>query len=247
MPRIYISKNEIVEGKVALEGENANHISRSLRMKVGERVTLCDAEGTDYEGVIESITKENVYLDIIEERKSVGEPPYKARLFMALPKSDKMELIVQKSVEMGVYEIVPFISERCISRPDEASGRKKVERWNKIAKSAAEQCGRGIIPSVADIVSYKKALEMAAEDTLTLICYEMEEQNSLYNALAPLRGTEGNPVISFFVGSEGGFSQAEASEAVNMGADSVSLGRRILRCETAPMFTLAVISALLEE
>ncbi|MBE6542808.1 MAG: 16S rRNA (uracil(1498)-N(3))-methyltransferase [Ruminococcaceae bacterium] len=248
MPRIYISKNEISEKKAVLEGERANHISRSLRMRVGDEITLCDKERTDYTGVIEKITSDKVYLDIIEEKRSEGEPTYRARLFMALPKSDKMELIVQKAVETGAYEIIPFISERCISRPDESSGRKKVERWNKIAESAAEQCGRGIIPAVHGIVSYKRALEMAAEDKESFICYEKEKELGVFEALAPLRDCDCEGLsISFFVGAEGGFSEEEANAARESGIKSVSLGKRILRCETAPMFMLSVLSAMLEK
>ena len=246
MPRIYINESEIIDNTVVLEGERAAHLSRSLRMRAGEGVTFCNGEKTDYEGVIEKITSSEVCVKILSSCVSPAEPPYRARLFMALPKADKMEMIVQKAVETGVFEIVPFISERCISRPDEASGKKKVERWGKIAMSAAEQCGRGIIPKVHGIVPYKTALEMAKGDEIRFICYECEKENSLRAKLEGLEDEE-NPVISFFVGAEGGFSEDEVSLAEGYGISRVTLGSRILRCETAPLFVLSVMSALLDE
>ena len=245
MPRIYVKENEINDNTVVLEGERATHLSRSLRMRVGDGVTLCNGEKMDYEGVIESINSTQVCVKILKGETSPAEPFYRARLFMALPKSDKMEMIVQKAVETGVYEIVPFLSERCISRPDDASGKKKVERWCKIAESAAEQCGRGIIPKVHGIVSYKTALEMAKDDDLKFICYECERENSL---VAKLEGvSDKDSSISFFVGAEGGFSENEVSIAEECGISRVTLGKRILRCETAPLFVLSVMSALLDE
>ena len=247
MPRIYVSKNDIIEKKAVLEGDNANHISRSLRMRVGDEITLCDGERTDYRCTVEKMTSDKVYLEINEKMPSEGEPPYRARLFMALPKSDKMEMIVQKAVETGIYEIIPFISERCISRPDERSGDKKVERWNKIAQSAAEQCGRGIIPRVGRIVSYKRALEMAMEDRTGFICYEREKERGIYQGLLPLTKEPSLEGISFFVGAEGGFSEEEVKAAIDVGIVPLSLGRRILRCETAPIFVLSVMSAMLEK
>ncbi len=245
MPRIYINEKEINDATVILEGERAVHLSRSLRMRVGESVTLCNGERVDYEGVIENISSTQVCVKILRGEVSPAEPPYKARLFMALPKSDKMEMIVQKAVETGVYEIVPFISERCISRPDDSSGKKKVERWCKIAESAAEQCGRGIIPKVHGIVPYKTALEMAKNDDVRFVCYECERENSLAAKLGGIKNKE--TVISFFVGAEGGFSENEVKLAEECGITRVTLGKRILRCETAPLFVLSVMSALLDE
>ncbi len=247
MPRIYIDKNEIQGRSVVLDGERAAHISRSLRMRVGDELTLCDGENTDYFVKIEGITKDSVTLEIMSEEKCVSEPPYKARLFMAMPKADKMELIIQKAVETGVYSIVPFISERCISRPDEASLKKKTERWNKIAKSAAEQCGRGVIPEVCPTVSFAAALEMAGQDDRAFICYECEKHTGLYELLAGMREKSEKGSVSFFVGAEGGFSEKEVENARNHGINSISLGKRILRCETAPVYVLSVMSAMLDE
>ena len=245
MPRIYLDKNEINGSVAVITGEDAKHISRSLRMKLGDEVTVCDGEMTDYKGVITGFTSDTVQLEITSKERSGSEAPYKARLFMALPKSDKMELIIQKAVELGVYQIVPFLSERCISRPDGASGVKKVERWNKIALGAAQQSGRGIIPTVHGIVSYKEALEMAKDDEARFICYECEEENGLYQKLLGMNEKEKCGRISFFVGAEGGFSREEVELAKGCSIASVTLGKRILRCETAPMFVLSVMSAVL--
>ena len=245
MPRIYLDKNEITGDVAVITGEDAKHISRSLRMKVGDEVTLCDGEMTDYSGIITGFTSDTVQLEITGRERNGGEAPYKARLFMALPKSDKMELIIQKAVELGVCEIVPFLSERCISRPDGASGVKKVERWNKIALGAAQQSGRGIIPTVHGIVSYKEALEMAKKDGTRFICYECEDENGLYQRLVGMNEGERCGVISFFVGAEGGFSREEVALAQEYSITPVTLGKRILRCETAPLFVLSVMSAVL--
>lgn len=243
MPRFFVPTENVSDGKIIINGGDAMHITRSLRMTRGERLTVCDSSSTEYECVISDISADTVTVDILSQGPSQNEPPYKVTLFQALPKSDKMETIVQKSVEAGVYDIVPFISERCISRPDEKGKKNKVERWNKISESAAKQCGRGVIPKVSDIISFEDALEKAASADTAILLYEDEKAVSLKKLLKQC-GKDAS--ISIIVGAEGGFSAEEAKCARAHGILSAGLGPRILRCETAPVVTLAAISYELE-
>jgi len=163
LPRFFVSDDNIYDGSIRIIGSDASHIMRSLRMVKGEKITVCDMKSTEYECVISDFDGNDVLLDIVSSGKGKTEPPYKVTLYQALPKSDKMETIIQKSVEAGVYAIVPFVSDRCISRPDEKGKLAKLERWNKIAESAAKQCGRGIIPKVLEITDRKAAFEKSSK------------------------------------------------------------------------------------
>lgn len=239
MPRFFIKEEEIKEGIIEISGGDAHHIKRVLRMKEGERLTVCDFFNTEYSCEIADLSGETVKLRILSSAPGVSEPPFPITLYMALPKSDKMEWIIQKAVELGVSEICPFTSAFTVVKLDDNGKEKKRERWQKIARSAAEQCGRGRIPTVALPVSYGQALERCcAQNGMAFLCYEGEERQTLKDLLEQPAFPEG---ISFFVGAEGGFSPQEAETAVGKGLKTVSLGRRILRCETAPLFVLSAI------
>ncbi len=242
MPRFFIDESNINinEGKtvITLYGDDAHHISRSLRMAVGETIEACDKGGTVYLCELVEFLEKEVVCHVIESKQAESEPSIKITLYQALPKGDKMETIIQKSVECGVYRVVPFRSEFCIVKLDQRDGEKKRERWQKISESAAKQSGRGIIPEVSAPLDFKIALEKAMEGDLVLFCNERERERSLKDALS---GTSAKS-ISVIIGSEGGFSQREADYIVELGAKSVSLGKRILRCETAPTFILSAIS-----
>ena len=221
MPRFFIQARP-VDGFLAIEGEDAHHISRVLRMKPGDEVTLCDSAGADFDCIIEDASPSLVRCRVRGEFASAGEPSAFITLFMALPKADKMEFIIQKSVELGASRIVPFLSARCVSRPNAAALRKKTERWQRIAAEAAKQCGRGLVPQVCETIPF---------------FYECERD-------APLRGAIGGrelASVSVTIGPEGGFALEEAEQARAGGLQSVSLGKRILRCETAPLAALAAI------
>lgn len=247
MTRIFTDGKDIVsDGKIVITGDNANHISRSLRMRQGEKLIVCDGVNTEYHCTIEAFTSDTVTANVDSVDFGVNEPCYSATLFMALPKSDKMELIVQKAVETGVSRIVPFISSRCISKPDEKSAKGKVERWGKIAKSAAEQCGRVRIPEIAPVVSFDAALREMASLEEKFVCYECEREHSLGKYLSFLK-EKNSRNIGFMIGAEGGFSPEEVEKCSSLGIEVISLGRRILRCETAPLFVLSVMSAILDE
>ena len=237
MPRFFT--NELDENNIVLTGSDANHIGRSLRMRPGEEVTVC-CNGTDYRCTIGSITAEAVYLDLVEKHRCAAEPNIEVTLFQAVPKLDKLEYIIQKSVELGASRIVPVLTRRCISRPDPKDfERKKLPRLNKIAEEAAKQSGRGIIPEVTNMVSLSEALSMMEKLDRTVILYE-EEGGCSFGEV----GFEGAGTVGIFIGSEGGFDREEAEAAVKTGAKQVWLGRRILRCETAPITALSILMFL---
>ena len=243
MPRFFIDDNQINGSSVTLTGDNAAHIGYSLRMRIGEKITVCTPDAIAHLCEITSISADTVEAKILSSEASGSEPPYFARLFMALPKGDKMEYVIQKSVECGVSQIIPFESERTIVRLDAKSAEKKRERYQKIAEAAASQCGRGIIPEVTMPLRYREAIAMAARSPLAFMCWEDEKAVSLP---ALIKGAPDRSDISFIVGAEGGISKSEAEEAKALGIKTVTLGERILRCESAPPFVLAFLSCILD-
>lgn len=237
MPRFFISPEEIADGKITLSGEDAKHIIYSLRTKPGEKFTLCDGLGKDYMCEFESADSSTAFFKILETRVGSTEPDIDVSLYMALVKSDKFEFIVQKCTELGVKRIIPVLTERCISRPDGKSDRKKIERRQKIAREAAMQSGRGIIPEICETISFDEALSDMKDDEMCFMCYENERKTSLNSLLSDKIPKS----ISFMVGPEGGFSENEASKASAAGITSVTLGPRILRAETAPLCALSAL------
>jgi len=236
MPRFFVEN--IDENDITLSGSDARHIGFSLRMKPGEPLTVC-CDGIDYNCVIRSITGEQVFLDLVEKQRCAAEPDIEVTLFQAVPKLDKLEYIIQKSVELGAARIVPVLTRRCISRPDEKDFAKKLPRLQKIAAEAAKQSGRGVVPEVTPMVSYKRALEMMRELDGNILLYE-EEGGVPFGEAVP----EGGKRIGLIIGSEGGFDREEAQAAVDAGAVQVWLGKRILRCETAPITALSILMFL---
>ncbi len=243
MPRFFINKQEIVDGFAILTGDDASHIAQSLRMAVGEGLTLCDKEGCDYEGEIVSLTRERVKVKILSSVQSESEPPYPIRLYQCLPKGDKLETVIQKAVECGVSEIVPVQSSRCIVKLKPEDVKKKLLRYNRIAEEAAKQSGRGKIPVVRAPLSYKEAISEMAKTHTAFICYEDESGMTLSSAF---REKNMPLAVGFLVGPEGGLSAEEVVLAKESGVLSLSLGKRILRTETAAPFVLAILSALFE-
>lgn len=234
MPRFFVSEQP-ENGVLTLRGEDAHHAGRVLRLRPGESVTLCNGKGTDFDCSIETVEKDAVVCHVRDSHPAETEPRQQLTLFMALPKSDKMDFIVQKAVELGAREIVPYLSKNCVSRPDKTE--KKVERWQKIALEAAKQCGRGYLPAVGAVVSFEQAAVQAAQSQTALFFYENERQTGLHDAL--LHGV--GETVSLMIGPEGGFAPEEAAFAAETGLTSVSLGTRILRCETAPIAALAAV------
>ncbi|MBR4872278.1 MAG: 16S rRNA (uracil(1498)-N(3))-methyltransferase [Clostridia bacterium] len=240
MPKFFVDKSQIQDGFVTLRGNDASHISYSLRMAKGEHISVCDGEEQEYDCVLVDFQGDCVTAEIVAMRVSDNESPVRVYLYQALPKGDKLESVIQKAVECGVYEIIPFESERCVVRAKAEAEDKKQIRRNRIAEEAAKQCGRGRIPTVEKTVSFKEAIRKAAEAELCLICYEDEKGTTLKQVLEAADTTPSS--ISIMIGSEGGFAASEVKAAVELGLRPVSLGRRILRTETAPVFVLSNIS-----
>ncbi len=216
-----------------ITGENARHISRSLRMKAGEELTICDSDMIRHDCVIESIDSDSVCVKVTDSRPCENEPSAEVTLYQALSKGDKMEFIIQKAVELGAAHIVPVLTARCVSRPDEKSMSKKLERWNKIALAAAMQSRRGRIPDVRPLMTLEKASEEAG--STAVVCYELGGE-----PLGELTQVKGDK-ISLFIGSEGGFEKSEIERILQNGGSAATLGNRILRAETAPLAALSVI------
>lgn len=210
-------------------------------MKTGDRILVCDSAGTDYNCTITEIHKDSVIAVIDTRTQSNTEPPYRVHLFQALPKSDKMDSIIQKAVECGVYSLTPMLTERCISRPDGASGARKSERWQKIAESAAKQCGRGIVPKINIPVSFSDALKEGGSADLAVVCYEGDGTLPLPKLFSEYLAKAGSAPsdIAVMIGPEGGFGLSEVESAKASGFFLAGLGRRILRTETASGFFLA--------
>ncbi len=236
MPRFFT--DNINENDIVLDGENARHIGRSLRMRPKEELTVC-CGGVDYDCEIRQITENCVYLDLLEKHPCYAEPTVNVTLFQAMPKLDKLEHIIQKSTELGVSRVVPVLTRRCISRPTEKDFAKKLPRLAKIAEEAAKQSGRGIIPEISPMVSYKQCLEMMKELDKTIMLYEGEGGKPFGDV-----AVEGIKTAGLLIGSEGGFDVAEVEDAVSAGAERVWLGKRILRCETAPISALSILMFL---
>lgn len=236
MPRFFVPKQEIGSSFLVLTGENAAH-AKVLRLKNGDDVTICDGEGTDYICTVSDVANGQISLVVHSADPSQSEPKVACSVYMAFAKADKFEHVIQKATELGAAELVCFSSVRCVSRPDEKSLVKKLDRWQKIAASAAEQSRRGRIPQVIALPSYSSALKRAAEADLAVCFYENEEQLTFRAAIeaAPFR------TASILTGPEGGFESEEVRQAAEAGLKICTLGSRILRCETAPLCALSAL------
>lgn len=235
MPRFFCNSPPVGKS-LSLFGEDAIHIGRSLRMRLGDVITVC-CNKTDYSCKILKISDEAIELEILSHSPS-PEPSVSLTLFMAVPKLDKLELIVQKATELGAVEIVPVLTQRCVSRPDPKQFTKKRERLAKIALEAAKQSGRGIVPTVSDIISLECCIEKMKAMDLGLICYEKGGKS-----LSEFRYSPGD-MVGVLIGSEGGFSPDEVTLCEQNAIEKIWLGERILRCETAPISAISIIMHL---
>lgn len=245
MHQFFVTPMQVKEDRIYIEGQDVNHIKNVLRMKTGEQLKISDGNNKRYLCEIETMTAQEVSVRIIEEQQVNTELPSKIYLFQGLPKGDKMELIVQKAVELGVYEVIPVATKRAVVKLDEKKAAKKVERWNGIAESGAKQSGRNVIPSVTKVMSYKEALAYAKELDVILIPYELAE--GMAETKQVIEGIKKGASIGVFIGPEGGFETAEVEQAIESGAKAITLGRRILRTETAGLTTLSILMYHLEE
>ena len=234
MTRFFVDPDVFDRDTMVLSGENAQH-AKVLRLKEGEIVLVCDGQGQECVCRV-SQTAPEIVLSVEDRRSSVSEPVVDVSVDVAFPKADKLEHVIQKATELGAREIIAFPSSRCVSRPDEKSLKKKLERWQKIALSAAQQSGRGRIPQVLVLNSFSAALSRAAQSDRALLFYENEDAYTLKMALEGSYRT-----VSLMVGPEGGLEETEVSQAQEAGLKICSLGKRILRCETAPLCALSAV------
>ncbi len=236
MTRFFVEPEELNKKFTVLTGENAAH-AKVLRLKTGEQVLLCDGQGRQCLCTVSDVAPSAISLVLENAQESESEPAVAVSVYMAFPKADKLEHVIQKATELGAFEIVAFPSSRCVSKPDEKSLSKKKERWQKIAVSAAEQSGRGRIPQVIVLGSYKEAIARAAEADKAILFYENERATTLKMALE-----EGDyRSLAILTGPEGGLEEREVEMAKDAGFQICTLGRRILRCETAPLCALSAI------
>ena len=236
MIRFFVEPNELITERITLTKENAAH-AKVLRLKESEQVLVCDGQSNECICVVAEINNGEYVLDVLERCASKSEPAVKVSIYMAFPKADKLEHVIQKATELGAYEIVTFPSARCVSKPDEKSLKKKVERWQKIAASAAEQSGRGKIPEVIVLTSFSDALKRAMQADLPIMFYENEQATTLRMALE----SQAFQTVSLLSGPEGGLEEKEVELAKESGLRICTLGKRILRCETAPLCGLSAV------
>ena len=252
MYHFFVEPCQISEKQIVIIGEDVNHIKNVLRLKAGEEISISNGvDGRDYRCGIASVSDTEVICELSFVKEDAVELPSKVYLFQGLPKGDKMELIIQKMVELGVYEIIPVAMKRCVVKLDDKKAKSKIARWQGISEAAAKQSKRGIVPQVHDVMSYKQALQYAADMDIQLVPYEMEESLEDATGMAGtkqiIENLQPNQRIAIFIGPEGGFDEQEIQDAIDMGMKPITLGKRILRTETAGLTAMAWIMYQLEE
>lgn len=252
MYHFFVDPSQINDTSVIIMGDDVNHIKNVIRLKAGDEISISNGiDGKDYRCGIEEITETQVVCKLRFIKEDGVELSSKVYLFQGLPKGDKMELIIQKMVELGVYEIIPVAMKRCVVKFDEKKAKSKIARWQGIAEAAAKQSKRAVIPKIRDVMTYHQALEYAKDMDVKLVPYEME---NLLDGSSGMEGTRniinnlsGGQRIAVFIGPEGGFEESEIQGAIALDMKTVTLGKRILRTETAGMTVMAWIMYQLEE
>ena len=247
MQRFFVEPYQIEEEthRIHINGTDVNHIKNVLRMKCGEDVWISDGGNKEYHCQIEELREDEVLLHILYAQEPEYELPNKIYLFQGLPKSDKMELIIQKMVELGVYEIVPVAMKRSVVKLDDKKAKTKIARWNSISERASHQSKRSIIPEVSDVLTFRQALEKAKELDMLLLPYECAEGMEYTRKV--VSGISNGSSVGIFIGPEGGFDGDELELAKEAGCSIITLGKRILRTETAGMMLMSVIMYNMEE
>lgn len=248
MPKFFVTDEEIKENEIEIKGKDVKHIKNVLRKKVGDKITVCNSTThRDYLCEIKNLDEEKIECNIIEKLEINSEANVKVSIWQGLPKADKMELIIQKSVELGVYDITPVEMKRCVVKLNEKDKTKKVERWQKISEVAAKQSGRNIIPKVNEIISIKNICNLYQEYDIVIVAYENEKQNKLRYELEKLKLNNQNDLkIAILIGPEGGIDETEIAILKQNDAKIVTLGNRILRTETVALNVLSIIMYELE-
>lgn len=245
MNQFFVEPEQIQDKKIVITGKDVNHIKNVLRMKIGEELSVSNGEdGKEYRGIIEEFAENEVICSVAFVKEDGVELPSKVYLYQGLPKADKMELIIQKAVELGVYEIIPVATKRAVVKLDEKKSKSKIARWQAISEAAAKQSKRAIIPKVADVLSLKEALKDCEKAEVKVIPYElaegMDKTKEIISNLKP--GQD----VAIFIGPEGGFDENEIEASVVAGVTPITLGKRILRTETAGFTIISWIMYQLE-
>lgn len=244
MSHFFISSTQIEQELLTIVGDDVNHMKNVLRMREGERFSAADENGRYYECAVKTLEKHQVTAEVLESSPGETELSSRIYLFQGLPKSDKMELIIQKAVELGAFEIIPVITKRAIVKLDAKKEAAKLKRWQSIAEGAAKQSGRMLIPKISEVKTYKEALQMAQQLNVNVIPYEcakgIKGTREVFGKITP------GMSVGVFIGPEGGFEESEVEEAKTLGVQPVTLGKRILRTETAGLTTLSILMYLLE-
>ena len=243
MSKFFVKTNQIEGNTIIIQNEDVNHIKNVLRAKVDGIIDICDCDTSqNYICKIEKIKEKNIYCHIIEEIQSKVEPHIQVSIFQGLPKADKMELVIQKSVELGVYDITQLEMKRCVVKLNEKDKIKKIQRWQKIADSAAKQSGRDRIPKINPIVNIHKLFENMKEYDLVLVAYENEKVNTLKQELKKVKQVKNKELkIAVIIGPEGGIDKDELVKFEEHNAQIITLGNRILRTETVALNILSII------
>lgn len=245
MHHFFTEPRNIQENKIIIEGKDVNHMKNVLRIKSGERVNISDGIGGEYECEVDHYEMEYAVLTILNSFISDSELSSEIYLFQGLPKSDKMELIIQKAAELGVHKVIPVVTRRAVVKLDDKKAAKKVERWNAISLSAAKQSGRSMVPEVGRVMSFSEALEYAKKMDVVLIPYELAE--GMAKTKEVISTIKDGQKIGVFIGPEGGFEEGEVKKAEEVGAYPITLGKRILRTETAGLTVLSILMYHLEK
>lgn len=246
MHRFFVEKGNIQNAgdSINIDGTDVNHIKNVLRLSVGSEILVSDGSGNDYVCCISRISNDSVTADITDVLKNQAELPVRITLFQGMPKADKLELIIQKAVELGATEIVPVITKRSVVKIDDKKADKKLERYNGIAMAAGKQSGRGVVPAVLGFMNFKQAIEYAKTMDMCIIPYE--EAEGIQYSKEIISKIYGNKSLGIFIGPEGGFAKEEVEMAESIGAHTITLGNRILRTETAGLAVLSIIMFELE-
>ncbi len=249
MPKFFVAENQINNNKITIIGNDVNHIKNVLRQKSGDKITICDiSKEQDYLCEIDKIEEKSIDCNIIKKLENNTESNVKVTIFQGLPKADKMELVIQKSVELGVYDITPLQMKRCVVKLNEKDKAKKIQRWQKISEVAAKQCGRNIIPKINNIVNVKEVCNLCNEYDIVLIAYENEKENTLKKELKNLKKLDKEEIkVAIIIGPEGGIAPEEIEMFEENGAKIITLGNRILRTETVALSVLSIIMYELEK
>lgn len=247
MYQFFVEPSQIMDKQVIITGSDVNHIKNVLRMKIGEELAVSNGiDGKEYRCGIVSMTEDAVCCELRFIKEDGVELPSKITLFQALPKADKMELIIQKAVELGAYEIVPVATKRCVVKLDDKKAKNKIARWQSISEAAAKQSKRKVIPEIREVMDFTQAVTYAKTLTTNIIPYELSEGMDKTKEIIAGIGEKKPESIGVFIGPEGGFDEAEIAKAMDAGITPITLGKRILRTETAGFTTLAFLMYHLE-